>query len=593
MLTSMSEGLSRSAGRSIATCVATCVAACAIVVLGACAQQPRPAQPAAAPASQPASATTEQAEPSTKPAQPSPAAALVGPPDGKWLVDEQGRQYYLEEIPKAEGWYRWLNEEKTKVQVQFGMTFDVASYDDDSFQVKIYKVDAMDASPPPPTAPSAQEMEKVAATYRAPAGAVDRLTLQPFGKGLPDRGQWRNGFKIADMNGDGNPDIVHGPPRKSFGGPVIFLGDGKGNWKRWSGVRFPPLAYDYGDVAVADFNGDGHLDFALAVHLRGLLAMVSDGNGGFREWGKGLEFDVPGQGGDAGAFSSRTLEAADWNGDGRPDLISVGEGPRMAGNLSPGAGGRVVAGSAYGALVYLNQGDGTWVRKDELSDTSKLFGEDLAVADFTNDGKLDMILGSSVFGETDILRIGGTDAVGTKADLPGLRPSSYVGAVDVADLNGDGRLDLAVGYLSREAGVWRTGIDVFLARTGGGWDRKGVAVVEGRPWLTALDSGDFDGDGKVDLVGATGEGEVWVFLGKGDGSFEREDSPEIPVKAGCRGYDVKLENLDADLADELVAEFAGEPSAMFAPTQCLSEGGLGAWKAAPKASQKATQKKSN
>jgi hypothetical protein len=592
MLTPMSEGLSPVA---VAKTAGRLLAACAIVALCSCSQQPRSttaAAPAATPAATPADDNVQTPpEPAAQPAK--PAGPVLEPPDGKWLVDEQGRQYYLDEIPKAEGWYHWLNDEKTKVQVQYGMVFDVASYDEDSFQVKIYKVDAAAAAPPPPAAPSKQELEKVAATYRTATAPVDRLTLVPFGKGLPERGQWRNGFKIADMNGDGHPDIVHGPARKSLSGPVIFLGDGQGNWKRWSGVRFPPLAYDYGDVAVADFNGDGHLDLALAVHLRGVIALVSDGNGGFEDWGKGLEFEVPGQGGDAGGFSSRTLEAADWNGDGRPDLVSIGEGPRMAGNLSPGAGGRVSAGSAYGALVYINQGDGSWVRKDELSNTSKLFGEDVAVADFTNDGRLDMILGSSVFGETDILRIGGTDAVGTKAVLPGLRPSSYVGAVDVADLNGDGRQDLAVGYLSREAGVWRTGIDVFLGRADGSWDRKGVAVVEGRPWLTALDSGDLDGDGKLDLAALTGEGEVWILLGKGDGTFEQEKSPEIPVKQGCRGYDVKLENLDSDPADELVAEFAGEPSAMFAPTQCLSEGGIGAWKATPKAAQKPTQKKGN
>jgi hypothetical protein len=576
MLTPMSEGLSpvRFAGRLLA--------ACGIAVLCACSQQPRPAavQPASSGAQPAAQAAANPGKPE-KPAVVPDMSGALEPPDGKWLVDDQGRQYFLTEIPKAEGWYRWLNEEKTKVQVQYGMVFDVASYDDDSFQVKIYKVDNS-APPAAAPAPPAQELEKVAATYRAPTGAVDRLTLKPFGNGLPDRGQWRNGFKIADMNGDGNPDIVHGPSRKSLGGPVIFLGDGKGNWKRWTGLRFPPLAYDYGDVAVADFNGDGKLDLALAAHLRGLMVLVSDGSGGFKEWSKGIDFQVPGAGGDAGGFSSRTLEAADWNGDGRPDLISVGEGPRMAGNLSPGAGGRVSAGSAYGALVYLNQGDGTWVRKDELSNTSKLFAEDLAVADFTNDGRLEMILGSSVFGETDILRIGGTDAVGTKADLPGLRPSSYVGAVDVADFNRDGRPDLAEGYLSREAGLWRTGIDVFLAKAAGGWDRKGVAVVEGRPWLTALDSGDLDGDGKEDLAAATGEGEVWLFLGKGDGTFDREASPEIPAEGGCRGYDIQLVNLDSDPADELVAEFAGEPSAMFAPDQCIDEGGMAAWKAVRK-----------
>jgi hypothetical protein len=429
--------------------------------------------------------------------------------------------------------------------------------------------------------PTAQEKEKVAASYLNSTGTSDRLTFEPFGKGLPERGQWRNGFKIADMNGDGNPDIVHGPARKSLGMPVIFLGDGKGGWQRWRELRFPSLAYDYGDVAVADFNGDGRLDLALAVHLHGLLMLVADGPQSFKEWGKGLDFQVPGQGGDAGGFSSRTLEAADWNGDGRPDLISIGEGPRLAGNLSPGAGGRVAPGTAYGAVIYLNQGDGSWVRQGDES--SRLFGEDLAVADFTKDGRLDMILGSSVLGEAQILRIGAPGAgAGAKEDLPGLRPSSYVGAVDVADFNRDGRPDLAVGYLSREAGAWRTGIDVFLARAGGGWDRKGVAEVDGRPWLTALDSGDLDGDGKPDLAATTGEGEIWIFLGKGDGTFSREQTPEIAPHSGCRGYDIQVVNLDADLADELVGEFAGEPSAMFAPTKCLSEGGMGAWKARKK-----------
>ena len=72
-----------------------------------------------------------------------------------------------------------------------------------------------------------------------------------------------------------------------------------------------------------------------------------------------------------------------------------------------------------------------------------------------------------------------------------------------------------------------------------------------------------------------------IFLGKGDGSFLKEtETPEVAAAGGrCRGYDVKIANLDADPEVELVAAFAGEPSALFAPTLCLNEGSLTAWKA--------------
>lgn len=557
----------------------------------ACAQQ-APARTPAPPAEEPAAAQPQAQPPAQPPAQSqaqAPAAQPGGnkppempalePPDGKWRTDEEGRQYFVEEVPKIEGWYHWLKEDQTQVRLWHGMVFDVEGHDEDSIQIKIYKP-VPNASPGPPRRePTPEEKEKIAAGYRNQTGTADRLAFEPFGNGLPERGQWRNGFKVADMNGDGHPDIVHGPARKSSPQPNIFLGDGKGGWRRWAEVKFPPLAYDYGDVAVGDWNGDGRPDLAFAVHLRGLIALVADGPASFKEWGQGIEFVVPGQGQQRPAFSSRTLEAADWNGDGRPDLIAIGEGPSMA--AAPGPGAPRGGGSAsYGAVVYLNQGDGTWLRKDELKDRVLHFGEDLAVADFTNDKELDIVLGSSVLGEMDILRIGGAaDGSWTRAALPELRPRAYVGAIDAADFDGDGRADMAVGFLSREGGAWRTGVDVLLARGEGKFERRGVAVEETRDWLTALDSGDLDGDGKLDLAATTGDGEVWIFLGKGDGSFVREETPEIPPnEGGCRGYDVQIVNLDGDRTEELVAEFAGEPSALFAPTLCQKQGGMGAWK---------------
>lgn len=537
----------------------------------------------APPAAAPSTATATPVAPAPTPVDDAEEEFPVEPPDGKWLVDDQGRQYFLHETPKVEGWYHWLNAEKTLVRLAFGMQFEVASYDEDSFQVKIFKSPAASAlqRKAPAVRPelTAAEKEAIAARYRSGTASADALTFAPFGRGLPDRGQWRNGFKIADLNGDGHPDIVHGPPRKGGRQPVVFLGDGQGNWRRWTEVRFPPLPYDYGDVAVADFNGDGRLDLAFAVHLKGFIVVVADGPASFVDWGRGLDFQVPGQGGaDASGYSSRALEAADWNGDGRPDLISVGEGPHMV------AGPHERPSQSYGMIVYLNQGDGSWLRRDELKSGVRGFGEDLVVADLNGDGKPDAALGSSVMGARDILRLGGTEGSWSRERLADLRPQGYVGALDAGDFNGDGRLDLAIGYLSHEGDVWRTGLDLFVAQAAGGWQRQPVAAEESRDWLTALDSGDLDGDGKLDLAALTGDGELWIFRGHGDGTFLREDEPPevAAIGGGCRGFDVKIANLDGDPGAELVAEFAGEASANYIVLPCKNEGRLTAWKVRPR-----------
>jgi hypothetical protein len=540
------------------------------------AQKPAAQKPAAAPKT-PSAETPAGSAPGTaaKPAgksiqemaasRPAQVPLTPQPPDGKWLVDEQGRKYFITQARRIEGSYMWLNEEHTQVRLPYGLAFDVASYDDQYFNVKIYQV-ADEVASPVPSKKSPEEIEKVAATYRTDVKSAHRLDFQPFDKGLPTRGQWRHGLALADMNGDGHLDIVHGPPRKGGGQPVIFLGDGKGNWKQWTAVSFPPVPFDYGAAAVADLNGDGRQDLVIASHLKGVTAMLGDGKGHFTLWSKGIEFAT--EGATSPAFSSRAVQIADWNGDGRPDILVAGEGPRLAVGRSEGLGSEFNRGSR-GLRVYVNNGDGSWGKIDEEGNSS--FGDSLALGDFNGDHHLDFAMGISILGYRGLIGESRPDGTWQRSNVAELRPSAIIQAVAAADLNGDRRDDLAVSYASNELGTWRSGIDILYARTDGTWERRALANQESPEGLFALAFGDLDGDGARDLVGLTAKGEAWVFLGDGKGWFTREDgAPKGDL--GCRGYSARLVDLDGDGKDELVAGFAGEGTTGGIMAEVLSTG---------------------
>src|SRR5436305_2551631 len=433
-----------------------------------------------------------------------PASAPVGPPDGKWLKDKDGRQYYLDRLEKSAHFDRI---DAHHVRTAWGITIEPVKEDAKYFYFKVYRVDA--AVPPVASGPSADDLKKIEASYQADTPESHRLKMVPFSNGLPARGQWRQGFDLADMNEDGNLDIVHSPPRKEPGPPIIYLGDGKGNWRRWTEAKFPHLPYDYGEAAVGDFNGDGHMDIALGVHLRGLLAVTGDGKGNFKEDYKGLDFVLPGQGRQPG-YSSRTIAVTDWNHDGRPDIVAVGEGPRL--NLM-GRDAKVAPNTeSYGVVIYLSQPDGTWLRKDQGTSSREIFADAIALGDFNGDHRMDFVTGSAVMGRKDLVNYNREDGGWNTVNVDLLRPRSYFGSVDAVDLNGDGLDDLVVGYISFENATWRSGIDVLYAHKDGTWTRRALSSIERRAQVTALSHGDLDGDGKPDLVALTATGETWIFL---------------------------------------------------------------------------------
>ncbi len=408
------------------------------------------------------------------------------------------------------------------------------------------------------------ESEAAAKAISQPAS----VRFVKFDVGLPTSGQWREGFRIADMNEDGHPDIVHGPERKQAGTPVIFLGDGKGSWTRWKEARFPALPYDYGDVEIADFNRDGHQDIALAMHLHGFIVLTGDGHGGFSNASAGLDFDAHG----SSSFSSRAIRETDWNGDGLPDLVAVSEGL--------GTGTSLPLADREGVVVYLNQGSNGWTKsKEPLS--KGIYSDSIALGDFDGDGHMDVVTGSGVMDRKDLVNLwrangsakGGMPLV---LELPGVH--QFVQAVATGDFDNDGRDDLAVAYQVLDNDVWYSAIDVFYSRVGGKWKRHPLFRKATREGSVAMATGHLVGKSTRDLVALTTRGETLVFVGDGHDGLVRNSKPLPVFGEGCRGAHVELADLDGDGHDEIIAAFADEP----AVDRCPSGGGITAWKAVTK-----------
>lgn len=543
---------------------------------GAAATPAAPAAAAAAPPRQPvySTATEEQRLFAEQIRREGPQ-----PPDGVWLEDEAGRKYFVVEVPRHEGHYRWLDEERTRIRLREG-PFLVESYDEDVFRVRIYGVESLGDGTAPAQRRAPVDPAAVEASYEFAAPEVDRLRFEPFDRGLPRSGQWRNGLALADMNGDGHLDIVHGPARKGRPVPSIWLGDGKGSWRPWAGARFEEAPFDYGDVEVADFNGDGHLDLALAVHLRGLIVLVGNGQGDFRRWDSGLPLRKSEA--EATEFSSRALKAVDWDGDGRPDLAVLGEGGSLA--LSPDVLGRrgFIAGGE-GFRVFLNRGDGSWTAAE--MPRTKNFGAALAVGELNGDGLPDVLMGTSRQGFRELLLLSREGGAHEAAELPTLRVRAIVGGVAIGEFGGGTGQDLAVAYTSREADRWRTGIDLSLRQPDGSWVRRTLWNEAGRDQLRTLAAGDLDGDGRLDLVAGGDEGRILVFLQGEGGTWRREASPELAPHESCAVFSVSIAESQGQPGAELVVGFAGEPGMRGGivpePSGCPSSGAIRAWRSAP------------
>jgi hypothetical protein len=439
------------------------------------------------------------------------------------IVGEKGDDYLVRNLPpedpQSTGYDTWRYNEGREVFLKMKQ---------DYFKGKFLLVDQPSVPPP----------------------FTDKIRFVPADQGLPKGGRWQMSFDVADMNGDGRPDLVFGPQRTGGPTPYIFLQQKDGSWKLWQDVKWPTegIKLDYGSVRVADFDGDGNPDIAIACHFAKSYVLYGNGKGDFTRFVQ-IPLNNPN-------MTSRALTVADFNGDGRPDIASIAEI-----DLDMATTKRLGTGLVNVALNLPSGWKATGTGFPDLQ------GDWITAGDVLGDGKPDLLLTSRAQNIQDLVfeNLGGGEAWRSVASRE-MPVNAFVLANAVGPLDRFKQPDLVECF--EQINPWKVEPPTQACVIYRFHDANGVPLAT--PTRTVLFQekveyvnyqaaaiGDVDGDGRNDIVVGTNLGTVRVFLQGADGQFYEQKNPGMN-QPGTVIFDLKIADLYHDGKGEVI--FAGSPS---------------------------------
>jgi len=297
-----------------------------------------------------------------------------------------------------------------------------------------------------------------------------------------------NSIVAVDVNGDGKIDLVAMTP---YNGVFVFLGNGDGTFQ--APIVNTTVCTDSigvcNSIAVADLNDDGKPDVAVqsgGTAGGGISILLGNGNGTF---GTGTYYPVA----ISGTFANGGIAIGDVNGDKKPDVI--------------------VGSSNVTAIVYLNQGGGTFAVHGTVGTVPLIPTNNIVLADINNDKKLDIIIPDGLGDVFTFYGKGnGTFTAGPGYPLQACNDCSNF-LVQVGDFNGDGTLDLF------ESNGINTSI-VALGRGDGTFQMNQVNAYNVGLTAGNVATADFNGDGFPDAaqsLSGGANGKIGINLGSSHG----------------------------------------------------------------------------
>jgi hypothetical protein len=293
----------------------------------------------------------------------------------------------------------------------------------------------------------------------------------------------------ADFNLDGKLDLY------AYGN--LFLGNGDGTFVLHAtyGVPNGPAS-----AIATDLNSDGKPDVVIAGQ-GGVSIFFGNGDGSFQTT---VKYAAP--------HSATEALVTDINGDGRLDLA-------VANSACGSPFGCSSTGPASISLL-LGLGDGSFVGGTQYPVQASLSLQMTVVsADFNGDGKPDFAVEAPyTVAATTALTVYLGNGDGTlQGPISTAIPSN--GAVAAADLNGDGKADIATVYANCTQGACLPGYVAVLISNGDGTFQPSVPYATGlQP--ASLVIGDFNGDGKPDLATSnSASNNISILLNNGNGTF--------------------------------------------------------------------------